>query len=353
MSKKVDYIVVGLGLAGIAFCEKLQENNKSFVVFENNSQTSSLVAGGMYNPVILKRFTPAWNGHEQLAYAMPRYKRIEENLNTSFDVKLQIKKVFNSIQDQNNWFTALDKPNMSVYMNSQIQKQEIEGVLCDFGFGTLTGTGRIKTEILIKNYQDFLKNQNKLIEDDFIYDDLIIGNNTLSYQHLCANKIVFCEGFGLKKNPFFNYLPLNGTKGETLKIYAPNLTIDFVLKSSVFVMPLGDGYYKVGATFNWTDKTSLPTEQGKQELINKLDKALSVSYEIVAQSAGIRPTVKDRRPLVGTHPEHENLAVLNGLGTRGVMVAPTVANNLFDHLENKSLLNPEINISRFSNFFNT
>ena len=352
MSKKVDYIVVGLGLAGIAFCEKLKENNKSFVVFENNSQTASLVAGGMYNPIILKRFTPAWNGHEQLEYAMPRYQKIEENLNTSFDDKLQTKKVFNSIKDQNNWFTALDKPNMSRYMDSYIQKQEIKGVVCHFGLGTLRGTGRIKTQVLIQKYQDDLKNQNKLIENDFSYDDLIIQNE-LSYQDLQTNKIVFCEGFGLKNNPYFNYLPLNGTKGETLKIYAPNLSIDFVLKSSVFVMPLGNDYYRVGATFNWTDKTSLPTEEGKQELINKLDKAISVPYEIVEQSAGIRPTVKDRRPLVGKHPKFENLAVLNGLGTRGVMIAPTVADNLFNHLENDSSLNPEIDISRFSNSFNS
>ena len=53
---KLDYIVVGLGLAGLAFIEELIEANKSFLVFEDNSQTSSLVAGGVYNPVILKRY---------------------------------------------------------------------------------------------------------------------------------------------------------------------------------------------------------------------------------------------------------------------------------------------------------
>jgi len=48
---KVDYIVVGCGLAGIAFCEQLLANNKSFVVFDDDSQKSSTVAGGLYNPV--------------------------------------------------------------------------------------------------------------------------------------------------------------------------------------------------------------------------------------------------------------------------------------------------------------
>ena len=73
---KVDYIVVGLGLAGLAFVEQLEENGKSYVVFEDNSQNSSSVAGGTYNPVILKRFTPVWNGHEQLELAMPFYEKL-------------------------------------------------------------------------------------------------------------------------------------------------------------------------------------------------------------------------------------------------------------------------------------
>jgi glycine oxidase len=76
---EVDYIIVGLGLAGLAFVEELLEAKKSFVVFENNSQTSSLVAGGVYNPVILKRFSPVWNAKEQ--------KNLTQNLIKSFSSK--------------------------------------------------------------------------------------------------------------------------------------------------------------------------------------------------------------------------------------------------------------------------
>ena len=67
----VHYIIVGIGLAGLAFAEELRKQGKTFVVFEDNSQTSSLVAGGMYNPVILKRFTPVWNAKDQLSEAIP------------------------------------------------------------------------------------------------------------------------------------------------------------------------------------------------------------------------------------------------------------------------------------------
>ena len=136
-------------------------------------------------------------------------------------------------------------------------------------------------------------------------------------------------------------------KGELLVIYAPKLKVDFLIKAAVFVMPLGQGYFKVGATFNWKDKSKLPTEEGKRELIQKLDTVIEVPYKIVEHMAGIRPTVKDRRPLVGRHPKFKNLAILNGLGTRGIMIAPTVANSLYEHLEMGTDLDKEIAIARF------
>ena len=50
--KELDYIIVGCGLAGIAFSEQLRANDKSFVVFDNQSQQSSVVAAGLYLSLI-------------------------------------------------------------------------------------------------------------------------------------------------------------------------------------------------------------------------------------------------------------------------------------------------------------
>jgi glycine/D-amino acid oxidase-like deaminating enzyme len=141
---------------------------------------------------------------------------------------------------------------------------------------------------------------------------------------------------------------LEEVKGEIITIHAPKLEINFLLKSTLFVLPLGNHRYKVGATFNHKDKTSIPSIEGKEELVEKLKKVITVPYEIIDQSAGIRPAVKDRRPLVGVHHKHCQLNVLNGLGTRGVMIAPTVAKNLFQHIEFNKELDEEIDIKRFN-----
>ncbi|SDR67734.1 Glycine/D-amino acid oxidase [Polaribacter sp. KT25b] len=344
---KVDYIIVGLGLAGLAFAEELLAAKKTFIVFEDDSQTSSLVAGGVYNPVILKRFTPVWNAKEQLAVALPFYQQLEKKLNIKFDEKFLIKKIFKSIEDQNNWFAALDKPLLSPYLDPKIDHQKREGIIADFGCGNVREAGRIDTKKVVEVYRDYLKKEEKIQFEKFEHQQIKFRENHLEYKDIATDRIVFCEGFGMSKNLFFNYLPLKEVKGELITIHAPDLEINFLIKSTVFILPLGNDLYKVGATFNWRDKTSNPSEEGKAELVEKLKKVITVPYKIVEQTAGIRPTVRDRRPLVGVNPAYNNLAILNGLGTRGVMIAPTVAKQLFNHLEKGEELDLDIDIKRF------
>lgn len=345
---KLDYIIVGCGLAGIAFCEQLIAVKKTFVVFDNQSQQSSVVAGGLYNPVVLKRFTSVWKSNEQLEIALPMYQQIEEKLQIKVDYKIPVYRRFTSLEEQNNWFAASDNMLISKYLSTKIIKNNNPYINANFGFGEVLHTGRIDTNTLITSYKNYLKDNNQLIETSFNYHDLKTDGEGVSYQNFSAKQIVFSEGFGLKQNPFFNYLPLKESKGELLTISAPQLQIDYVLKSSVFILPLGNDLYHIGATYNWTDKTNSITHEGRDELLNKLKTFLKCNFEVVDQVAGIRPTVKDRRPLVGKHPEKNNMYVLNGLGTRGVMIGPYVAKQLFNFIENNSELDEEININRFS-----
>lgn len=343
----VDYIIVGLGLAGIAFAEELKKHGKTFIVFEDQSQSSSLVAGGMYNPVILKRFTPVWNAREQLQVALPFYSSLEKDFRKSYDQPIDIYRTFKSFEEQNNWFIACDHPLLDEYMQTDIVEIQTKRIHAPFKSGRVTKTGRIRVRDLVSDYRDRLKSEGLLIEESFVHQLVITWDDCVEYRKLKAGKVVFCEGNGLKKNPFFNKLPLNGTKGELITIHAPELKIDYIIKSSIFIMPLGDDLYKIGATFNWSDKTNAPTEDGRSELESKLKSVLTCDYTVVDHEAGVRPTTGDRRPLLGTHKDNARLAVFNGLGTRGVMIAPLMAEKLYRFIEAGIALDPEISISRF------
>lgn len=344
---KLDYIVVGIGIAGISFCEQLRANNKSFAVFDDASQKSSTVAGGLYNPVVLKRFTSVWKSTEQLDIALPVYTNIEKRLDVKLDYKIPVYRKFASLEEQNDWFTASDKPLLSRYLSTQIIKNNNDFVNAPYGYGKVLETGRIDVKTMIEAYKRDLINNKLLFESPFDYNNLQIENAGISYKNINAKHIVFAEGFGVKENPYFKDLPLNPAKGELLTIYAPDLKIDFVLKAGVFLIPMGNDLYIVGATYEWKDLTNTPTNKAKDTLLSKLDKLISCSYKIVNQVAGVRPTVKDRRPLVGRHQDYNNIFVLNGLGTRGVMIGPYVAKALYNFIEQNKPLDLEIDINRF------
>ena len=342
-----DYIIVGSGLAGIAFAETLLQNNKSFIIFDNKSQSSSSIAAGLYNPVILKRFSEVWNAKPQLELANSFYEEIEKKLNVQFDFKIRIFRKFFSVEEQNNWFTASDKPNLAPFLSTTIVHKKYNGIDAPFGYGEVMQTGYVDTIALLTHYHEYLKSINLLALDTFDYAKLKTFDDYIEYKNLKSKHIVFAEGFGMHSNPFFNYLPLEGTKGELFIIRAADLDLDVIINTSVFILPLGNDLFKVGATYNWKDKTNTPTQEGRQELIERIKEILNCDFEIVEHFAGVRPTVRDRRPLLGTHPKHANLHILNGLGTRGVMLAPTLARALFDFIENGIPLDKTIDIKRY------
>lgn len=343
----VDFLIVGSGLAGICFAETAIQNNKSILVIDNQGSSASKVAAGIYNPVVLKRFSEVWNAKKQLDIALPFYEAIAQKLDIIFDYSLPIYRRFASIEEQNNWFQAADKPNLSVFLDSSLVVEKNPFIKSPFGFGKVHQTGYIDTANLISNYINYLVDLNSYQSIDFDYSQLSIKKDYLVYKNHQAKHIVFAEGYGLLSNPFFNHLPLDGTKGEILTIFAPQLNLDTIIMSNIFIVPLVNNFFKVGATYNWNDKTYIPTESAKTELLSNLKDLLNCNFEVVSHSAGIRPTVKDRRPLVGTHSKFSNLHILNGLGTRGVMLGPYLARQLFDHIVFKSPLENQIDIHRF------
>jgi len=343
----IDFLIVGAGLAGIAFAELALKNNKKIIVFDNDSQNSSRIAGGLYNPVILKRFSEVWGAENQLKDMAEFYSSLNDKFSITFDYKMPIYRKFFSVEEQNNWFIASDKKALSPFLSTTLQFSNFNGIHAPYGYGEVLQTGYVDTSLLLQHYRNFLHEAGVYYKEDFKYSEIFFNEDGIQYNGIKAKHLIFAEGFGLQYNPFFNFLPLDGTKGELFIIKAPELNIDVIVNTSVFILPLGGDLFKVGATYNWNDKTDLPTESGRMELLERIQEIINCDFEIIEHFAGVRPTVRDRKPLIGTHDLHPQLHILNGLGTRGVMLGPSMAKALYNHIENKMPLDSEINWVRF------
>ena len=66
---------------------------------------------------------------------MPFYQSLEERFRVTLDNKFSTRKVFKSIEDQNNWYLASDHPKLTEFMNPQTINEQVKGIRGDFGFG--------------------------------------------------------------------------------------------------------------------------------------------------------------------------------------------------------------------------
>ncbi len=342
-----DYIIVGQGLAGSLFACKCIQHNKAFLLIDPKENNASKVSSGMYNPVILKRFTSVWNALGQIEEVEQAFQNIENILQVNLIESIKIYRIFHSFEEQNTWLKKANREDLASFLNTKIHSIKNPFIKNKFDSGEILRGGKVNVNLFLEAFRDHIKKNKQLIEDKLVYSKLKIKDAFIEYKTYKAKRIVFCEGYGLKENPFFNNLPLVGNKGETMIIKCSDLDLSSVVKSKVFIMPLEDDYYFVGATYNWNDKDENPTEEGKNELTSKLNTFLKVDYDIVKHQAGLRPTVIDRRPLVGRHSIYHNLYVLNGLGTRGIMLGCSMADELYNFIENKRSLTKEIDINRF------
>lgn len=352
MTKRSDYIIVGQGIAGTVLAHTLLKKGRSVHIIDEPSLSSaSKVAAGLYNPVVFKRMSKSWMADELIPFMDKFYTEAEHLLNEKFYHKKHIVKLFAEENERQFWMKKTNE-EIGKYLDKTITDNFLSDIVYNpFGAAEVIHAGNLETQLFLGASRNYFTKNHFLTEEKFDYSLLKISGEGVAYKELEAGKIIFCEGFKTLENPYFNWLPFKLTKGEVITVRLPGeyvIPTDKVINKGVFILPLGNNTYKVGATYEWNDLNEEPTEKGRTELQEKLQKVIKVPFEIIEHRAGIRPTVNDRRPMLGVHPKHPALRVFNGMGTKGVMLAPYFAKCLSDFFEENIPLDPEVDITRFT-----
>ncbi len=345
VSIATSYIIVGQGLAGTTLAWSLYKEKIPFVIIDNHHQhCASKVAAGLYNTVVFKRMVKSWMVDDLLPVADDFYAYCEEILETKFWHKLPIKKIFVNEEEKHLW---RKKSAENVYLGAIEEDVAINEIDSKEGLGEVNNAGWLDVPLFLEQSKEFFLEKKLLLQQQFNYEDIIHSENQVSYKEIIAKGIVFCEGYQMLYNPYFSILPLIPTKGEVLTLEVKNFSSKCTLNKGVFLLPLNNNTFKCGATYEWHTTKADITPNGKKEIEDKLQKFLKAAYSITQHEAGIRPTVVDRRPLLGSHPQYKNVFVFNGLGTKGVMLAPFFAELMKNYLLDKAKLSEDVDIKRF------
>lgn len=345
---KVDYIIVGLGIAGISFCKQLLDNNKSFIVITDTLAGATEQSGGVFNPIVLRRFTAPEDSIQYTDYAISLYKDLQKRISEEYLYPSQeVLRIFNSIEEQNNWFAASDKRHLKPFMTPSVEENKYPYVLAKYGYGKVLQSFRIDPITFVRGFRRYLINQNTLYQEAFEYSSLkyLKVSNSWKYKSITAKHILFAEGIQMLQNPFVPSALLRPNKGEFIIIRSPELKLDKMLKGGVYIIPLGKDVYKVGATYDLEDSSHKATVAARKEIEKNLQKMISCNYQVIDQVVGIRPTTRDRQPILGRL--QADMYVFNGLGTRGFTRGPSYSKILYDFIENNTAIPKEMNVQRF------
>jgi len=162
-----------------------------------------------------------------------------------------------------------------------------------------------------------------------------------------SNVVVDCRGY-VPEDSVWPFVPWKPAKGEVLTLGMEGLPHDRILNRAQFIQPLREGVCRFGATYEWENLMSEPSQEGARELLEACDEWVSLGgRDILDHRAGIRPIVRDQRPVLGRHPEHSHLYIFNGMGSKGASWAPLLAQSLHAFIERGTALSPLVNVIRF------
>ena len=318
----IDYLVVGQGLAGTVFAWRAIERGKRVLVVDWEDEiTSSKVAAGIVNPVTGAKLKRSWRFEEFWPVARDFYRKCEAG---GWSERPLIR-LFRDSEQAASW------PDQQ--LPDDFDQTQFD---CRFGGFEAAESGRLDVAEFLRQSRE------RFVEMNSYRQGEIRDPNEVE-----ARVVVFCQGFEGARNPLFSKVPLRPGKGEILDLRIPNLDEPRIVNRGKWLLKLEGSNFQAGSNFAWDDLSLEPTEAGRAEIENGLREMLKIEFEVTGARAAIRPMGFHGKPRLGRHPELPNLAFFNGLGSKGVLLAPFFARQLLDHLEDGKPLDSEVDIAQF------
>ncbi len=346
-----DFLLVGHGLAGATLAYVLRERGHRVLVYDpGQANSASNVAAGLMNPVAGKRFALSWRAAELLPAAVAFYRQLEQRYGQSFFTAAPIFKIFGSPEEQHHVLArSAEQPWGDFVAAIATTDPGLPGVHAPHGGAWLQHGGHVAVRELLAALAAEGLRDGWLYRAAFDWRQLAFGPGGATYAgQVRARYVVCCEGAAAVRNPYFSWLPLTPNQGEVLDVECDDLSAAQVLNRGAYVVPLGEGRFRVGATYRWPPFAPGITAVAREELAARLTVITDLPFAVVEQRAGVRPAVRDRRPLIGPHPTVPSLSFCGGYGSKGVMLAPRLATLLADWLVGQAEIWPDISLERYA-----
>ena len=347
-------LIVGAGLAGSLLAWRLQQMGQAVhVIGSSRLPNAWSVAAGVINPVTGRWMTKSWAFDALRQQAHLCYQALEKQFQKSFFHAIPLTRYCQQPDDVKRLGRRRRNPRYQSVIGHQHSAGSGHPSLRDsFGHFEILQAAYVNIPALIDwLHRDFAQ-QGCWQDALFNYSALQYqsSKSTWQYQGQHYQRVIFCEGCGLKHNPWFRNLPVQAAKGETLLLRAPQLALPTALfHHRKWLLAYSNGTLRLGSSYDEADSSPLPTAQAYRSLLDAFEHMTvpNTTYRVEEQRAGHRPTTPDSRPILGEHPTYSGLFVLNGLGSKGASLAPSMVEQLIQLIWQQKPLLPEVDLQRW------
>lgn len=340
--RDIEYIIVGLGIAGATLAWQLEQRGADFLVIDRGEpSTASRVAAGLITPVTGMRLVKSWRYDELQPVAWDFYQRVESLVGQKLLYEGPMVRLLGNLQEQGYLRKRQADPDYAGLLG-EVQSLP-ESVRTSFGSIELRGGAQLDVPTYLRLTRERLELRARFTPGEVAWDRVVLtpGGVELPEFDLRCQTLVLADGAAARTNPFFPPGRFNATRGEILTVEIPGWLEPRVLHGAVWIAPLRaaspQGYYQVGATYDWSNLDAGPTAEGRELLEQRLRSMLDRPYRVVDHAAAVRPILREPYPLAIRSAEYPQLVLWNGLASKGSLQAPYFARQLADRLINGTL----------------
>jgi glycine/D-amino acid oxidase-like deaminating enzyme len=302
--------IVGQGLAGTCLGLEFLARGIPFQIIDPGTGGSTRVAAGLINPLTGKNFQPSWLIEDFHPYAVDYFKRLGGELGVELWHPMPVMRLAETEKEWSKISSKLELPEVQMWLESEVTAPTPEGFV---NHVILSGGGWLDTRCFLDATRAYFQERG-LIE---------VGVEAV--EKACPRRIL-CEGAqGLMLDQLGSH---RCAKGEILTVRA-DWSEDFI-KVGVggWLIPIGQGLFRVGSTYEWNQLDQKPTDQGLARIAEIAKRLGGNDFQVVEHVAGIRPILRRSQPLIGKNAKGD--WIFNGLGSKGSLYAPKMAAMLAD-----------------------
>jgi glycine/D-amino acid oxidase-like deaminating enzyme len=345
MSARDPILIIGGGLAGTALAWSLWQKGEKFVVVDaGKPNTCSKIAAGLITPITGLRLTVSPGFAEQLSAARQFYSAIGGELGKCFYHEVPHVRLFKDARELKHWRTRASAPGFREWIDPEAPDSLVSQDVFHAELGGIQqrGSGWLDTAGYLAASQNFFE-QRGAWQTDTVQDDSLESNaRGIAWRGIMHRSVVLCRGADERGHSrFFPWLPWQCARGVIATLKA-DIAEDRIVARNCWLLPR-DGQWRAGSTYDW-DLTA-PIEPSIETLREKIAGLLRVPFEMTDTQAGVRPILRERVAALGGHPAQPQVAVFNGLGSKGALQAPFFARMLADHLLNGGVLENAVDVA--------